>query len=169
MLKRSMPVLVFLALLAALATEFVSIYPRLPHEVAVHFDFHGHANRWATKRDLAQMLGSTGIAFVVLFLATAIIPRLRASIVNVPHREHWLAPRRQAETLIFLRDWLRWLIDIVLAFVGVLVAASLQANLRPVPRLPDAVPLVATLVLCIVAMLLILALRFRQPTLRAST
>ncbi len=85
-----------------LATLWLRLWievPTLPERVPSHFGAAGRADAWMSPAGFAWFL-----ALFALFLYVAIagsgwlVGRLPARFVNLPHREHWLAPERLVET-----------------------------------------------------------------------
>jgi uncharacterized membrane protein len=127
---RKFPLLLFLALLAAAAALIFRLAGQLPDLVAVHFDAAGRANGFMTRagcRDF-MLLSTLGVPLLIT-LATALLPRvLPASLINIPHRDYWLAPERARDSLAFLSEqglWFGCIFVVFLSFVdGMLVKAN---------------------------------------------
>jgi len=89
--------LVVLALLSVAQAAWQQL--QLPVLVAVHFNAAGQANGWMTRTyflqyELAFTLG-TSVGFAALAFLTAALP---AGLLNLPHKDVWLAPDRNADT-----------------------------------------------------------------------
>jgi hypothetical protein len=61
----------------------------------------------------------------------AIFSKLPMSLINLPHREYWLAPERRAETLAFLDSSFAWFGCVVLLVVIDAVNYAIGRNLHP--------------------------------------
>jgi len=120
------------ALVACYLLLFASVggsYGHLPDRVASHFDLHGQPNGWMTRTTILEAILGLGIllpAFTVgIMITTGKIP---VSFVRLPHRDYWLAPERQRETLASLFPYALWLACINVLFVTGLLALIIQAN-----------------------------------------
>jgi uncharacterized membrane protein len=93
-----------LALLAMPVVALVHMgifYGQLPEKMASHFGPNGEANGYMTK--LSFSLFYIGImAFVTGIFAGmgALLRKLPADTINLPNKEHWLAPERKETTLL---------------------------------------------------------------------
>lgn len=76
---------------------------QLPERVATHFNGSGEPNGWMSRSAHQEFMLIFGLAFpmviVLLCYASRFLPR---GLVNIPHREYWLAPERRAETSNYL-------------------------------------------------------------------
>jgi uncharacterized membrane protein len=83
----------FLAVLAA-------TYRQLPLRVASHFGVDGVANGWASRESYAWTLIIILTAVTLAIAGSAAIIRITpTNLVNLPHREYWLAPDRREATI----------------------------------------------------------------------
>jgi uncharacterized membrane protein len=93
-----LPLILLLAAWVFSAADFAYYYDQLPPRMACHFDLQGNANGWMTKQ---QFFGFDQIIFavlaVVLTVVTWLLRAVPSSSINVPHKEYWLAPEREAE------------------------------------------------------------------------
>ena len=75
----------------------------LPESVATHFNGAVRPDGWMSRSDHQSFMLKFGLLFplfvVVLCFATRFVP---ANLINVPHREYWLAPERRKETFDYL-------------------------------------------------------------------
>ena len=110
----------------------------LPPVVASHFIAGGAANgfmpRGAYLRFFIVLL--VGLPLLIAFLSsvTSILP---ARFINLPNREYWLAPERQADTLSYLHNQgIRFgiILNVFLCFVHWLVV---RANAHIPPLFPE--------------------------------
>lgn len=81
----------------------------LPDTVASHFDSNGVPNRFMSNQSYLMLL----LALVVLLpLFVAWLGRwlqqLPDELINLPHKQYWLAPERREQTLNYLTNWLQW-------------------------------------------------------------
>lgn len=77
----------------------------LPSTVATHFDVNGVADDWMSRADYLLFIGIPPCALAALFALTGrTLRRFPARMINLPRRDHWLAPERKADTdALFLR------------------------------------------------------------------
>ena len=99
---------IFLVLVLGAVAQGLWQHAHLPARVASHFDGAGRANGWMSRDAmLGWQLGT------VLFIAArfegivALQPLLPAEVVNLPHRDYWLAPERRAATDAWISSLLR--------------------------------------------------------------
>jgi uncharacterized membrane protein len=73
---------------------------RMPEKVAIHFGPLGLPDSWAT-RDMNCMLGIMVFCIMtaLMILAPHLIRVVPVSLVNLPHKDYWLAPARREETI----------------------------------------------------------------------
>ncbi len=74
-------------------------YPKLPPTVASHFDARGKANDWMPKESFVALnaIVLASLLTVVLIMGL-VIPRVPVALINLPHKEYWLAPERSRQT-----------------------------------------------------------------------
>jgi len=108
----------FSLLYALLVAHAIHHYYILPDHVATHFGFSGEADAWGAKT----------VFFFWYFIMTGILAALftgvnhalssgHTSLLNIPHKEYWLAPERIHDTLSSLRSILLLLGSGTLLFV----------------------------------------------------
>lgn len=136
-LLRYVPLLVLLLLHIA---QLAHYYPLLPDPVASHFGVNGIPNGWMSKTQYLLLnlffVALTGLLAFGLPLFLRILP---ASLINIPHREYWLAPERRRLAEHMLSAELCW---IAALFYAVLLATNqlaIAANFRQPPRLSDSI------------------------------
>lgn len=89
-----------------LAIAFVFVTGRsLPPVVASHFIAGGTANGFMPRGTYLRFTAGllVGLPLLIAFLSS-ITSLLPARFINLPNREYWLAPIRQADTLAYLRN-----------------------------------------------------------------
>lgn len=157
----------FVLLLAAAAWRVGVLAERLPPVVAVHFDAAGHPNGFSTREGCRQfMLWLTLGAPAFLVLVTALLPRLLPpAMINIPHRQYWLAPERADETRGFLFQQGVWFGCIFLLFLATIDQFIVEANAATPPALPTArfVTALGLLAGAIAIWAIRMFMRFRRP------
>lgn len=123
-------IFVVVAILAAI--YFWSTYARLPDVVASHFNARGVANGWQPKSLFFEFFaGAVAIAGLLTFGIPAIFSKIPVSVINLPHKEYWLAPERKAESLALLNRSFAWFGCAVLLIVTTAVNYAIGQNLHP--------------------------------------
>lgn len=115
-------------------------YAELPGRMASHFGPGGDANGWMSRS--AFVGGYVGLiaAMAILYNGlTWVLPRLPASMINLPRRDYWLAPERRQRTLEDLGRQLARIGVAMVLFLMVVFHLCLRANLDGTFRLNPAV------------------------------
>ena len=127
---KSLPLVVLLALLALVAGRALIVYPDLPATVASHFDGSGKADGWSSKGAfLAIALAVLALVAAVSVGLPLLLARLPAAWINLPRREHWLAPEHVAEARASIRTFMTWYGILTAALVGWVFELTYRANL----------------------------------------
>jgi len=136
--------LLIVTLLLAIAFVFAT-GRSLPPLVASHFIARGAANGYMPHDTYLRFTTAllVGLPLFIAFISgfTSILP---ARLINLPNREYWLAPERQADTLSYLRrQGARFavILAIFLCFVHWLVV---QANAHSPPLFPESLFFIGT-------------------------
>lgn len=165
-MNRSHCLLILLGVvLLAAAADLAWLYPQLPERVATKFGAGGQPVEWSTRGAFltVQIFSLAFVAALILGLWWA-MPRFPAHLINLPHRQYWLAPEREAATRQWLGDLVLGLGMALLAYLSWVGHLTMRANLAPEPRLGPAfawgtgVYLAGTL-----GLVVWLVLRFRLP------
>ena len=94
------PRIVYGFLLAIGVLDWVRRYPLLPARMASHFGPHGEVTNWQSKEQFFMtMVVVVGVSLVAGFVVPQLIGVLPANMVNLPHKEYWLAAERREETM----------------------------------------------------------------------
>ncbi|HEX4545156.1 MAG TPA: DUF1648 domain-containing protein [Candidatus Acidoferrum sp.] len=126
------PKLIFVLLVLYAAVHFSYDYPRLPGVVASHFNGRGVANGWQTKSVFFTVFVGVGVlAAVVGFGIPRMIRALPAELINLPNKQHWLAPEHLAETQEFLSTYFAWFGCAVFLIIILTFDYAIQHNLHP--------------------------------------
>lgn len=95
--------------MVALAVHLTATWPQLPERMATHFDASGVPNGWMNRSSHVAWVAVIGFLVssgVVVFLhALRFLP---ASMLNIPNREHWLAPAQRDEAYRYLGRHSYW-------------------------------------------------------------
>jgi uncharacterized membrane protein len=112
-------------------------WPQLPERMAIHFDAKGNPNDWLDKLP-ATLLSAGLIVFVPVFFIgiSQIAYWLPASLINIPHREYWLASERRNATLNWMTGWMLWFAVLISIFVLAINHLTFTANRDALPLSP---------------------------------
>jgi hypothetical protein len=154
-----LPSSIFLVLALVGAMQYAYYAPRLPKIVASHFGITGVVNGWQPKTaffgvELAMILLATAISFGV----PRLIEAMPISLINVPHKEFWLAPERREDTLSYIRTWSVWFGCGLLAFLLFVMELAYRANLHTPPHFNNAAFVPALLAFVIIDTVLLMRL-----------
>jgi serine/threonine-protein kinase len=135
---RIVPIICLVVLLIAAFVSIQAIAGGLPERVATHFAADGQPNGYMS-REACRIFMLEFTLGMPLFLAvlTGLFPFfVPVSLFNLPNREYWLAPAREADSRAFLSEqgiWFACLLLVFLIAVDWMVAA---ANSDPLKRFP---------------------------------
>jgi hypothetical protein len=150
-----LPKSIFVVIAVVAAIYFWSTYAQLPDVVASHFNARGVPNGWQPKSLFFEFfLGAVAIAAFLTFGIPAIFSKIPVSMINLPHKEYWLAPERKAESIALLNRSFAWFGCAVLLVVTTAVNYAIGQNLDP------GGPFGAVLLLCVLGGFLIFAISF---------
>jgi hypothetical protein len=133
--------IVFAATLLLVAAHLTWAHGVLPDPVASHFGAGGVADNWQSRTGFVVTFGATVAFCAVTFLGIGLwLPRMPTSLVNLPNREHWLAPERRDETLAHITAQLLYLGAATNLFLLAMAHLTVQANreVEGTPTLSDA-------------------------------
>jgi len=122
---------IYLVLILAVIVQSAYYYPKLPDEIASHFDINGQPDSWVPKEfliafDIGFVL-LTSIMFMAMPLTFRIVPD---SLINLPKKDYWLAPERRDETISFLSRQLSRMGMGTVLFLFFIFELILRANLQ---------------------------------------
>lgn len=120
----------FVVVALASTARMLSVHASLGPVVASHFDFHGRPDAYLSPGGfLAVYLLILGLETLLVFGLPAIVARIPVRLINLPHREYWLAPGRRDETVAWLGRWFAWLGAATMAFLAAAMEIVVRANL----------------------------------------
>jgi uncharacterized membrane protein len=124
-----------LVLLAGVA-DLAYYYPQLPERVASHFNGHGQPDGWSSKSMILLTDVLVMLLLTLVFVGSALLlPILPFSLVNVPHKEYWMAPQRRAYTCELLRAFVLGFGVLNLALLLAITHFTMRANLGSAPHI----------------------------------
>ena len=127
----------FLVLMIFAIYFVTSSSANLPPRMASHFNAEGIADGFMSKESytytmLAVVVGVPGL----LALMPLVLGKLPPSLINIPHREYWLAPENRADTFYTLNLWMRVFACFLLIFLSYVHWLVIQANAQQLPAVP---------------------------------
>ena len=148
-----------------LAVRLFMVWDQLPERVASHFNGAGKVDGWISRSGLLGFTAGEGMLLAVL-LATPVWVGAAPGLMNMPHRDYWMAPERRQATVARLGAWMSWLAAGVAVVMVAVNEMIFRANLGEHPgQLPEpAHQIVFWGFLAFVAVYLLLFIRaFRKP------
>jgi len=162
-----LPLYIVLFLLGLAIAQSIYFYPLLPDVVGSHFDVAGKVNGTSSKM----------VYFIVYFVSliitssfTVILPLVfkyvPTSMINLPHREYWLANERREESFKFLNVHFSWFGVATTLLMVIIFHLTFLANLSPIKELSAPAPwaLLIAYVLFTVLWTVVLLQRFPKPS-----
>ncbi len=120
--------LIFVVLMAVI--QQLIYLPQLPAEVVSQYDLQGQPRAKMPKESFAMlMFGLTVGLPAFLGLLGANLHYLPNSLINVPHKEYWLAPERRTATLRDMEFMLAWMATSSALLIMGLSHLTYQANM----------------------------------------
>lgn len=140
-------------------------FPHLPDRMATHFDSAGNADGWQSPAGFAGLYVFVLAMMILSFgLMPLVLGKLPDGLINLPHKDYWLAPERRGETLRALTDQMLWMGAGTMLLILVLMQGVIDTNLAREDRLPGSSTTLMVLYLAGVAIWLIhLFRRFGRP------
>ena len=165
-MNKSLPSLLFLAVLAAAGLFVMQTGAKLPEMVASHFGPSGAANGFMSRSFyLWFMVGFVVLLPLALNLLIGHVLKLPSTRINIPHREYWLTPERRGATVVRLRRHMQFFGGLLAVFLCYVHWQVVQANTRT-PAALDNTRFsmgLATFMASLIVWIVILRRDFRPP------
>jgi len=164
--KRPLPTIAFLIVLAGAALFVIRSGAALPDLVATHFGATGRGNGFMPRSVYVRfMLGFVVLLPLAINLLIDYVLRLPSTSINIPNREYWLAPDRRGDTVERLQRHMKFFGVMLAVFLCYVHWQVVQANTRMPPTL-DNIRFstgVATFMAALVVWIVVLRRDFRPP------
>ena len=136
MITKKMDIWVFGILLLCLFVQMGYFYPKLPAQVAMHFNGAGEPDHWGSKNKMLVFQLGLYIFMGSLFYGSRfLVSVLPDSMVNLPKKEYWLSPERRDETMRFIQSFTVWIGNATFLLFLFLFQLNFQACLTDHPLL----------------------------------
>jgi hypothetical protein len=112
---------IFAACVAVSLLQLLWLRWSLPATVASHFDLSGNADGWMQRDTFLIIMGGVDLMVALVFAVTGPLIRLLPdSMINLPHREYWLAPERREGTFSRFAAWMYHMGSLTMLFMTVM-------------------------------------------------
>ena len=146
------PLFAFIASLIVMAICLAWSMGQLPPVVASHFNARGVPNDWTSREAYLMLMTAIGfglpVVMVVIFYCIRWLP---PSLVNMPHRDYWLAPERRTQTAASLLNFGLWFAGLETLFLAAIHVLVVLANRGQPAQLSNMVWMLLLAFLLIVA------------------
>jgi len=128
------PILLFVVLYLGFLLFVVFSRSQLPEHVASHFNYNGNPDGWMNRSSYLTFFAVFGCVFPLFVVAMCWLMRFFPGGINIPHRDHWLAPERNRETFdnLLRQSW--WFACLAICFVIGLYCLMIEANRSAPPH-----------------------------------
>ena len=121
---------VFYSILLLLLVQTVYYYPKLPEQMASHFNAAGEPDDWTGKQAFFFLMWGMYLLITLIFAAMGpLLSRIPESMVNLPNRGYWFAPERKAETVRVLSEYMLWMGSATLVLFLAIMHITVEANI----------------------------------------
>jgi hypothetical protein len=128
-----------IAMMAVALTTIAATSAGLPDPVATQFGGGGRAHGWMTRDGYVVFMAAMTVGLpLVLWVSMAWLPRVAPRLVNIPHRDYWLAAPERASALGALAGFGAGFAALTSAFLCALHLLIVAANESTPPVLPQA-------------------------------
>ena len=149
------------------AFEIARLWNLAPAQMAAHFNVQGIPDRFVSKADFFWFQ----IQIMLVVVVVSILPQilfliLPVNLINLPHREYWLASERRTETVNRLSTFAATMFGIILLAIQAGFELSAYANFQT-PILFNAQWMLIVMIISIILIGLILfqlRVSFRLPS-----
>jgi hypothetical protein len=130
LVRRRLPLLLSAGFIALLALRLWLAFDALPEVMASHFDGAGRANGYQSRRAFAFTSVGLSVGNWLLFAALrGMLHKLPPGLINIPHRDYWLAPERKSAALERFCGYMDWFACATIALLVGVFELVVRANL----------------------------------------
>jgi len=139
-------------------------YGTLPPRVAIHFNFAGKPDAWASKTTyLIFGLGMLALMWLLFAGLPRLIEKTPKESINVPNKEHWLSPEHIDEFRSIFSNYMYFYGGVTqLLFLGIGVLAHMAQRAHAHLSMSGMFALLGAYVAITVVWLVMLVRRFRR-------
>src|SRR3972149_2033418 len=105
--------------------------PYLPDPVASHFDERGLPDEWMSRPSFVMfsLIFETAAMFLIV-MVSFICKYVPDSLINLPHRDYWLAPERRIETRNCIFRQALWFSCLCACFITGMMLLAVYTSIR---------------------------------------
>ena len=130
--------ILLILLTVAAIVQSLYYYPLIPDTVASHFNGSGQPNGWSSKQAFITIyMIMVAMTLTIFLFLPPLLSRIPNRLINLPHKDYWLAPARRTQSLAYLQTQLNWFGVVNMVFVIYTVQLVFQGNLAASPHLSD--------------------------------
>lgn len=122
-------------------------YADLPVQMASHFGSGGVPNGWMPRSIFVGFSVALSAVMLLIFLGgPMLLRRVPHALINLPHKQYWLAPERKEAAFDYLASTIEWMGAATFVFLVLVNELVFAANAKVRPQLSEA-PLIVGLVI----------------------
>lgn len=164
MKSKSILVTTFLTLCVLCFIQAAYYYPLLPETVPSHFGSSGLPDAWSPKNFFVIFYLIVIAVCSVIFLSLSFgLSRIPVSLINLPHKEFWLAPERKEKTFLYLSQYFLLFASATLLLLFDVFHQSFQVALGKAQALSHPVVSLVVYVTLILVSTLRMVVKFSRP------
>ena len=158
---------IFILLISVIAAagQLYWLNENLPDIVPTHFDAAGVPDAWSSRSETVAVTAVIhGVLLVPMCGIALFLPAMPSSLINIPHREYWLADARKPATIRQMQSVLMLVTSASLwLLIGIMYMSSLVAHEVRDSISPELWILVGLFVAFCVGIVIYSSMYFRKP------
>jgi hypothetical protein len=132
--------------------------------VASHFDAAGRVNGWMPRGPFVGLYAGVVALLTAVFVIASLAMRVPGLRVNLPNRDHWLAPERRDATFSWLAAWSYGMASITVWLIIGIMRLAARANQGSPGAMASAPLLLVAFGAASVLLLVVMLVHFSNPT-----